>query len=294
MATVSSGPYTYDIVESWAKLPQGWTFGILVGVAVDSQERVYVCHQRNDPPILVFDREGNYLTSWGTGYINEGHIIYIGPDDVLYFVDRGVHLALKLTLDGQQLLEIGNRGIPSDTGTTAFGGEVKRAAGPFNMPTRIMPSPSGDLYVSDGYRNCQVHRFSSTGSLISSWGEFGKGDPGKLHLPHSLWVDKEGLVYVCDRKNNRVQVFSATGDFVTQWPNLVEPVDICMDADESAYVHVGGPNNADPGIVVLDKQGNHLAEWSTPYAHQIWVDTHGDIYMAVCWEQRIMKYLRKS
>ena len=300
MTTVSSGTYCYEIIDNWAKLPEGWTFGILVGVAVDSEDRVYVCHQRNDPPILVFDRDGNLITSWGTGEINEGHLLYIGDDDVLYFVDRGVHIALKLAFDGSRLLEIGNRGLPSDTGVTELGGRVLRPGAPFNMPTRLVPSPSGDLYASDGYRNSRIHRFSSDGTLISSWGEFGSTDPGKFHLPHSLWVDKEGLVYVCDRKNHRIQIFTPTGDFVSEWPNLVEPVDICMDSNENVFVHLsGGPTEGkgeedNPSIIVLDKQGKKLAQWDTPYGHQIWVDRHDDIYMAVCWEQRVMKYVRKS
>ena len=293
MTTIGSGQYLYGTVENWAKLPQGWTFGILVGVAVDSKDRVYVCHQRQDPPIIVFDREGNYLSSWGIGEINEGHIMYIGPDDIMYLVDRGAHQALKLTLEGDRLLELGSRGYPSDTGITVMGGEVPRAAGPFNMPTRMFSSPSGDIYVSDGYRNARVHRFSATGDLLSSWGAPGKSATSEFHLPHSLWVDSEGLVYVCDRKNNRVQIFSPTGEYLNQWTDLISVVDICMDSSETVYVHEGGADGTGPRITVLDKEGNLQARWDSPYGHQIWVDSHKDIYMAVCWEQRIMKYVRK-
>ncbi|MCZ6867191.1 MAG: hypothetical protein O7E55_07680 [Chloroflexi bacterium] len=294
MTTIGSGQYVYDIVENWAKLPQGWTFGILVGVAVDSKDRVYVCHQRQDPPIIVFDREGNYLSSWGIGEINEGHIMYIGPDDIMYLVDRGAHQALKLTLEGDRLLELGSRGYPSDTGVTVMGGEVPRAAGPFNMPTRMFSSPSGDIYVSDGYRNARVHRFSAAGDLLSSWGAPGKSAAGEFHLPHSLWVDSEGLVYVCDRKNNRVQIFSPMGEYLNQWTDLISVVDICMDSSETVYVHEGGADGIGPRITVLDKKGTIQARWDSPYGHQIWVDSHKDIYMAVCWEQRVMKYVRKD
>ena len=294
MTTVGSGRYLYEVEENWAKLPKGWNFGILVGVAVDSKDRVYVCHQRQDPPILVFDRQGNYLSSWGTDEINEGHTMYIGPDDVMYLVDRGAHQALRLDLDGGRLLELGRKGHPSDTGVTVIGGEPVRAAGPFNMPTRMFASPTGDIYVSDGYRNARVHRFSGAGELISSWGTPGKGGPGEFHLPHSLWVDSDGLVYVCDRKNNRVQIFSPEGEFLTQWPNLISVIDICMDSEENVFVHEGGVDNVSPRITVLDKSGNLQARWDTPYGHQIWVDSHNDIYMAVCWEQRIQKFIRKD
>ncbi len=232
MSMVGSGRYQYQIIEDWAKLPEGWQFGILVGVAVDSQDRVYVCHQRQEPPIIVFDRDGNYICSWGEGEINEGHIMTIDADDSMYLVDRGAHQALRLRLDGERLMELGRKGYPSNTGLTEIGGYPRQAAGPFNMPTRMFSAPSGDIYVSDGYRNARVHRFSEGGDLISSWGAPGKDAPGEFHLPHSLWVDSEGLVYVCDRKNNRVQIFSPEGEYVSQWVGLTSPVDICMDGDE--------------------------------------------------------------
>ena len=294
MTSVGSGRYQYQVIEDWAKLPEGWQFGILVGVAVDSNDLVYVCHQRQDPPIIVFDRQGVYVCSWGTGDINEGHIMSIAPDDSIYLVDRGAHQALRLKLDGERLMELGRKGYPSNTGLTIIGGEPQRAAGPFNMPTRMFCAPSGDIYVSDGYRNARVHRFSGSGDLISSWGVPGKNAPGEFYLPHSLWVDSQGLVYVCDRKNNRVQVFSPEGEFVSQWTDLTSPVDICMDGDENVFLHEGGAADESPRITVLDRDGNVQARWDTPYGHQIWVDTHGDIYMAVCWEQRIQKFIREN
>jgi DNA-binding beta-propeller fold protein YncE len=95
-----------------------------------------------------------------------------------------------------------------------------RSAGPFNKPTEMVVAPSGDLYVSDGYRNSRVHRFSAQGALLSSWGTPGKQEPGEFHLPHSLWVDPEGFVYVCDRENSRIQVFNGSGKFVSQWRDI--------------------------------------------------------------------------
>ena len=266
---------------------------------MDSQERVYICQQQQAPPIIVFDREGNYLNSWGTGSIVEPHTIYIGTDDVLYLADRGDHVALKLTLDGMSLLELGTRGQPSDTGCTEDEGEVLRAAGPFNRPTRMFPSPSGELYVSDGYRNSRVHRFSTDGRLISSWGTPGKTAPGEFRSPHSLWVDKEGLVYVCDRSNNRIQIFSATGEFIAQWTDVHLPTDLYIDADETFYISERPDNEPlESSISVRDKRGNILARWTTPRSHQIWVDSHGDIYLvtgmlAVSPDRPVIKYVRK-
>ena len=172
MPTVGSGKYTYSVIEEWAKLPQGETFGNVSAVATDSQDRVYA-FQRKDPPVLIFDREGRFLGSWGMGAFNNPHGIYIA-NDIVYLTDREDSVAVKYTLDGKPLQVLGQRGVHSDTGCQNAGDLVPRAAGPFNYPTELVPSPSGDLYVSDGYRNSRVHRFSSEGRLITSWGEPGK------------------------------------------------------------------------------------------------------------------------
>ena len=217
MTTVGTGQYRYRMVDDWIKLPAGWSFGRVAAVAVDSRGRVYVGQQLKDPPIIVFDQEGNYLDSWGTGTVIEPHSIYIGSDDVIYLADRGAHVASKMALNGGTLLELGTRGQPSDTGCTEDSGEVLQAAGPFNRPTQIFPAPSGDLYVSDGYRNCRVHRFSPEGRLISSWGTPGRTGPGEFRVPHSVWVDRDGHVFVCDRDNSRIQIFSLTGELIATW-----------------------------------------------------------------------------
>ena len=298
MAEIGTGQYRYEVVDHWGQLPDGWTFGVVTGVAVDSEDRVYICQQQQDPPIVVFDRLGNYIDSWGSGVIVEPHTIYMGSDDVIYLADRGAHVALKLSLDGQVLLELGSRGQPSDTGCTEDEGEVLRSAGPFNRPTRISPSVSGDLYVSDGYRNSRVHRFSAEGSLVDSWGEPGTTAPGEFRSPHCLWIDQGGRVYVCDRLNNRIQIFSATGEFIGQWTDLGLPTDLHIDQHGTIYLAERPDDDSSDGwISVRDEEGQQLARWDTPRGHQIWVDTHADIYL-VAGSRRLpgqgaaVKYLR--
>ncbi len=280
MTTAGEGDYKYEVVENWGKVPSGWEVGVVTGVVVDSQDRVYVCQQQRDPPIMVFDREGNFLHSWGAEFINEPHTMFIDDDDLIFLADRGDHVALKLTTGGQQLLELGNRGQPSDTGCFEDEAEVPRAAGPFNRPTRVSPSPSGDLYVSDGYRNSRVHRFSGQGELISSWGEPGTSSPGEFFSPHCLWVDGGGNIYVCDRKNNRIQIFSPQGDFLRQWTNVQLPTDLHIGADGVFYLAERESNESQFSLLTLrDDQGNVMAMWSTPRSHQVWPDAHGDIYL---------------
>ena len=287
MTTVGTGQYTYEMMENWGTLPPGWTFGAVSAIAVDSQDRVYA-FQRKDPPIIVFDREGNFLSSWGNGAIIFAHGIYIGPDDLIYLTDRDDHVAMAYTLDGRPLMVLGTRGQPSDTGCEEDSGKVLRAGEPFNKPAGIVLSPSGDMYVADGYRNCRVHRFSSGGALIASWGEPGKTAPNEFHVPHCLWVDKGGLVYVCDRDNSRIQVFTATGEFLAQWTDMHRPTAIYMDVDETVYV-----SELAPRVSVWDKRGNLLARWDCSSPHWIYGDSRGDLYLAEPGMERITKYVRR-
>jgi DNA-binding beta-propeller fold protein YncE len=292
MTTVGTGKYTFQLIENWAKLPSGETFGNVSAVATDSQDRVYV-FQRKDPPVVVFDRQGTYLKSWGVGAITDPHGIYIA-DDIVYLTDRQDSVVLTFTLDGKPLQVIGKRGVHSDTGCERPGDLVPRAAGPFNYPTELVPSPSGDLYVTDGYRNARVHRFSPDGRLVMSWGQPGKTAPNHFHLPHSLVVDRDGTVYVCDRENSRIQVFSADGQFLTMWTDLRRPLDISIDRDGIFYISEGAVNGLSARISLLDKQGTVVARWDSLSAHGSWVDAHGDIYLALGARARVDKYVRQG
>ena len=291
MTTVGTDKYTYELVQDWAKLPQGWTFGLVSAVATDSQERVYI-FQRIDPPVVVFDRQGNYLSSWGSGVITDPHGFNIS-EDVIYVTDRADSVALKFTLEGKPLQVIGKRGVHSDTGCENPGDLVLRAAGPFNYPTEMVPAPSGDLYVSDGYRNSRVHRFNKDGQLINSWGEPGKDAANQFHLPHSILVGPDGRVYLCDRENSRIQVFSPDGRFIAMWTDIHRPTDISVDNEGVFYVSELEANGDTSRVSVLDGGGRVLARWDSRSAHGLWVDSDGDIYLALSGDKSVDKYVRK-
>jgi DNA-binding beta-propeller fold protein YncE len=197
---------------------------------------------------------------------------------------------------------IGTPGQATDTGYDGGPGiaSIKRGAGPFNRPTGVAIAPSGDIYVSDGYGNARVHRFTADGELIQSWGEPGNG-PGEFNLPHGIGVDSEGLVYVADRENDRIQIFSPDGEYVDSWTHLQRPTDIYFDGGGLAYVanlwwRVGQTSMTSgeirhdlPGHVsVLDSKGNLLLRWISAdrcrpgnfvAPHTICVDSRGDLYV---------------
>ena len=134
MATVGSGKYTYEIVEGWGSLPEGWELG-QTAIVTDSLDRVYLFN-RSDHPLIVLDQDGHFLTSWGEGVLTDAHGMYIDSDDNIYLPVKNNHVVLKYDSQGNLLMTLGTRDQPSDTGWSGnISDTVQRAAGPFNRPT---------------------------------------------------------------------------------------------------------------------------------------------------------------
>ena len=278
MTTMGTGEYTYELIEDWAKLPPGESFGMVSAITTDDQDRVFA-FQRKDPPVLIFDRDGNLTSSWGNGSFLFAHGIYI-ENDTVYLTDRDASTCIMYTLDGKPIQMLGRHGEHSDTGCENPGDLCPRAAGPFNYPSELVPSPSGDLYVSDDYRNARIHRFSHDGRLISSWGQPGKSGPNEFHLPHSLIVDGDRII-VCDRENHRIQLLTLDGEYITMWTDIKRPMDISMDKDGLLHVSEGQVDGASARISVLDKDGGVVSRFECRGSgHGSWVDSRGDIYLA--------------
>ncbi|MBV8739846.1 MAG: hypothetical protein JO007_21845 [Alphaproteobacteria bacterium] len=290
MATiVGQGDYKYEIIENWAKLPDGWSFKEVAAVGVDRNDNVY-CFTRGEHPVIVFDRDGNFLRSWGEGQYPRAHGVHMGPDDSIYLTDDGGHFVRKCRLeDGKVLLEIGVPGKPAPY----LSGE------PFNRCTHTALSPKGEIYVSDGYGNARVHKFSPDGKLLMSWGEPGS-DRGQFNLVHNICADADGWVYVADRENHRVQVFDGNGKYETQWNNLHRPCGLYMEYTRRPVCYIGELSvnrlnaNLGPRVSIVDNQGELLSRIGDPFAgtaptsfigpHGLAVDSRGDLYVAeVCW-----------
>ncbi len=287
---LGDGDYIYEELADWAKLPEGWTFKEVPDVAVDSQDRVYVFN-RGEHPMIVLEQDGSFVTSWGEELFVRPHGLTLGPDGNLYCVDDEAHCVRKCTLDGEILATIGTPGSPS-----------KRLSGePFNQPTKVAFDPkTGDIYISDGYGNAKVHKFSPDGKHLFSWGEHGT-DPGQFNLVHSVCTDKDGRVYIADRESHRVQIFDDKGNYLEQWNNLHRPCGLHIEG-ELAYIGQLPTHltvNADyPNIgacvTVHDLTGRRLSrlgdvvpgeepgQFTAP--HGLAVDSRGDIYVGeVSW-----------
>src|SRR3984893_10853404 len=289
---IGEAEYRYEVIENWGRLPDGWQYGEVAAVGVDSKDNVYV-FARGKHPMIVFDRAGNFLRSWGEGLFNRPHGVHVAPDDTLYCTDDGDHTVRRMTPDGKMLLEIGVPGEPAPY----------MSGDPLNRCTHTALSPDGDLYVADGYGNARVHKYSPDGKLLFSWGEPGT-DPGKFNIVHNICCDADGWVYVADRENHRVQVFDGNGKFETQWQNLHRPCGLCMPYGHQPIFYVGevGPAaavsrdipNLGPRVSIVDHQGKLIGRFGdTPAGtelgkflapHGLAVDSHGDVYVGeVSW-----------
>jgi DNA-binding beta-propeller fold protein YncE len=298
---VGSGPFRYRALVGWGQLPPGWSFEEAVGVATDSAANVYVFN-RGEHPLIVFDRQGNLLRSWGEGRFARPHGITIAPDDAVYLVDDCGHAVYQFTAEGRLVATLGTPGQPSDTGAVGLDYRtIRRAAGPFNCPTNLAIAPSGDLFVADGYGNARVHRFSPDGKLLNSWGEPG-AMPGQFHVPHGIAVDRDGTVIVADRENSRLQRFTPEGTFVDQWTEIARPCEVAIDRAGNLFTaelgyragmfegNVAAPGQTTGGrVCIYSPSGERLATiggGDDPCApgdffapHDITLDRFGDFYV---------------
>jgi sugar lactone lactonase YvrE len=262
---------------TWGGLPAGWTdWGYVTGVAVDSQDRVYVLH-RAAHPVVVYNQTGDVLAMWGEGFEVGAHGLHIRQEpegEFLYFADVARHCVFKYTLDGRKVWTLG------EPGRVGADGE------PFNKPTDVAFAPEGDFYVSDGYGNARVHHYDQDRKLIRSWGQPGNA-PGQFNMVHDVWVDTRGAqrrVWVCDRMNNRLQVFSPDGEFLEEKTGFREPNSVWVDPEGFMYVA-----ELHARVTILDQDGGVVGQLGgEPDAatggllkpHAVWGDSAGGLYVA--------------
>lgn len=271
---VGLGDRRYRVERDWARLPPTMAWGFISQLAVDGLGRVHVL-QRSDPPVLVFDADGSFAFSYGSGRIIDGHGISIDRRERVFVVDRDAHEIVVFDRDGNELFALGERGNP-------------RFGAPFNHPTDVAVAPDGEIYVSDGYGNAHVHRFSADGEHISTWGGAGEGE-GLFMTPHAVWVLEDSRVLVVDRENERVQVFDREGKYLASWGGFFHPMDLYVDDRGMIFVTDQVPRIAmlkDDGVLAGRCRG------AINGAHGLWGDRAGNLFLAELPPARVTKLAR--
>lgn len=208
----------YELVKDWPQLSPGFILSPVSGVAVDNEQNIFILQRTGrhwtEPfpdslisanTIFLLDRlTGKILNSWGSNLFIMPHGLTVDTENNVWVADVGLHQIFKFSHDGQLLMKLGEAKIPLNDSLH------------FNLPTDVAIAGDGSFYVSDGYGNSRVVKFSNEGKYLFEWGQ--KGDkPGEFNTPHMIDLDANGNVYVADRENSRIQKFSADGRFLKEW-----------------------------------------------------------------------------
>jgi DNA-binding beta-propeller fold protein YncE len=333
----------FQVDALWPKtLPNNWILGQVAGITVDRFDRIWVVHRPNSltpreraaehnppesrccvaaPPVLVFDQSGNLVRSWGgpgQGYQwpETEHGVFIDGNDFVWLAGSGKTdgQLLKFTMDGKFVLQIGKSGQGNDSNST------ERLGSPADI---AVDTAAKEVYAADGYANRRVVVFDSeTGAYKRHWGAYGKKpsdektppyDPAKPasqqfgNPVHCVRIDKDGLVYVCDRTNDRVQIFRKDGTFVsehfyeknTRATGSVYEIAFSPDKAQKFIYMIDGANGEVRIVDHASKEvvgrfgriGRQAGQFTA--LHNVTVDHQGNIYTAeVNTGQRIQRFRR--
>ncbi|HBG28229.1 MAG: hypothetical protein A2Y10_12900 [Planctomycetes bacterium GWF2_41_51] len=275
----------YTVENNWVQGYQGQWVNV-TGIALDSKSNIYAAGGK-DEPILVFDKNGKFINSWGKDFIKGKHGLRI-YNDKAWITDIESHQVFECTLDGKVI--------------RTFGKAFKPGLGnyEFNKPTDVAIAANGDIYITDGYGNSRIMCFDAKGNFKFSWGTNGNGSAQFLH-PHNIVIDKQNRIYVADRGNFRIQVFDLNGKYITQWTNAGQPYGLfyCGDRKKEKLFVTDGNANGDHRVLVKDTNGKIISQFGhkgpeqgmfeTP--HSVTVDKQQNIYIAEAAGKRIQKFI---
>ena len=301
---VGNEQFSYQADANWAQFPEGYHCQEVVGTAINSQNVVYVFN-RGEIPVMTFASDGTLIDQWTDLSIQRAHGISILRDDTVVLTDDVGHQVSLYTPNGELIRHLSD-GAASDTGVENMDYRtIKHGGPPFNYPTNVVETESGDLFIVDGYGNARVHHFDADYQHVNSWGEPGAA-AGEFNVPHGIDIDENGVLYICDRENTRIQRYSQTGELIDIWTDTIRPAQIFIH-DNHAYVSELGyktgmfAGDTPPAGVttggrcsIYDRDGNVVCRWgggADPCApgdfyapHDITVDRDGNIYYAeVVW-----------
>jgi DNA-binding beta-propeller fold protein YncE len=295
----------YLVDPTWPQYPKDVPRAGVPSVAIDKAGCIWA-FTRSNLPVQVYDADGKFVRGWGENAFENPHGLRLAPDGSVWLTDVDTHIVMQFTPDGKLLRTFGTRGVPGCDRTH------------FNAPTDMAITPTGDVFVSDGYGNNRIVHFDRDGRFIKSWGKLGS-KPGEFSIPHAIVRDSKGRLYVADRNNVRIQVFDGNGKFLDEWRNLLVPWGLCVGENDEIWacgsspaawacdqVFLGFPPK-DQLVMRFAPSGKLLALWTIPKGvdgkerpgevngvHGIAVDSHGNIYLGDITGNRIQKFVKQD
>lgn len=302
----------YQLVENWPQLPPGYILGNPTGIGIDSNQNIFIFHRagREWPliksmpgsyisakTILMLDRySGKILNSWGDNLFIMPHGLTVDWNNNVWVTDVGLHQVFKFSHDGKLLMKLGKEKIPGKDSLH------------FNRPTDVAVAADGSFYVSDGYKNSRIVKYSPSGKYLFEWGKKGK-DEGEFNIPHGIELDEKGNVYVADRENNRVQVFDSTGKFINQWTgkNFASLTSVTYDKIKKGFFAVDDLSwlklrHKGSNIILFDSMGNtqmyfgRAGYYKGPvcWYHDIAIDNEESIYVGDILGNKVQKFKKST
>ena len=246
----------------------GWAMEMVSSVAVDPSGAIYLLQRGGKAdPVIVADRQGRILRSWGKGLFKIPHSIRVDPNGDIWTVDAASSMVYKFTRDGKKLLAIDVGGLPAAPRSEFCG------------TTDIAFAPGGHILISDGYANARILEYNAAGKRVREWGTPGAG-PGQFHLPHGIAIDQDGIVYIADRENGRIQRFSLEGRYIGAWRELAKTFSLKITPSGDLWNGTqprNVPNGSEGWIVKVDRRtGKVLGAMQSGGTHSIEVNSEGE------------------
>jgi len=262
----------FDGNVEFLKVPADVYFGEVAGVAVNSRGHVFVFSRGGTigpafgaaaAQLFEFDQKGAFVREIGRGMysMSYAHSVRIDRDDNIWLVDKGSDMIVKLTPAGRVAMVFGRKKEASDEADPWTRVTPPRAHvdGQFRQPTDVTWDPQGNVFISDGYINSRVAKFSRDGDWVKSWGEKGTKE-GEFDTPHSIAADARGNIYVADRGNRRIQVFDPDGRYLRS-------IGVSVPAPPGARPAIG--NQPAPEVTGTQAPGAPWALCITPGPDQV-------------------------
>ena len=270
----------YRPVPHGLQIPDDLEMGAPSSVGWTSMNRILVFN-RGPNPLMEFEPDGTFVRSWGQGQYDRPHGMRIDSEGHIWTTDVNADTVRKMNPEGEVLMTI----TPDDTPL-------------MNEPTDLAIGLEGEIFVLVGHGQGEPHvlKFDREGELLRSWGEQGTG-PSQFDTPHSVVIDTEGMVYVADRQNRRIQIFDRDGNYVKEWAYKGLPCGLYIHSDGTMYMVSGFAGE----ILELDENGRAVGANGQPgrglgefgEAHYMTLTPNGDIWVADTVRPELHKYVQQ-